>query len=186
MGSLSQYKNLITFAKAPKSTDVILAPYKDLIKSLKDDNQWKSSFLIPLKDEPWNISNVLSQIVQQELRELKKYIPDFSISNLNNDIYKFKEFYDLSEEDSTIHCILEVFQQLPMEAYNEPIYVIIHTYTVDTDCNYTIHQEEILGYTKSEKEAIEYVKLTNHTKLTNKGDIIYRPIYPIDTSTILY
>ena len=176
MSSLSQYKNLITFAKAPKSTDVILAPYKDLIKSLKQDNQWKSSFLFPLRAEPWNIANVLSQIVQQELNELKKFIPDFSISNLNNDINGFKELYDLSEEDSTIHCILEVFQQIPMEAYNEPIYVIIRVCDING-----LLTEEILGYAKSSTEANTYVEMYSN-KTSDEGELIFRPIYPIDMS----
>ena len=176
MGSLSQYKNLITFAKAPKSTYVILAPYKDLIKSFKQDNQSKSSFFVPLRDDSSHIANVLSQIVQQELNELKKFIPDFSISNLNNDINKFKELYDLSEEDSTIHCILEVLLQIPIDAYIEPMYVILHV----CDINGTV-TEEILGYTKSSTEANTYVEMYSN-KTSDEGELIFRPIYPIDMS----
>lgn len=190
MGSLFNYKNLITFAKAPKSPNAILSPYKDLIKSLKDDGQWKSSFLLPLKDEPYNISNILSQIVQQEVMELKKYISDFSIYNLNNDIYKFKEFYDLSEEDSTIHCILEVLSKLPKEAYSEHIYAIIYRYYVDAGFGHFAPQEWVLGYVNSKEQAMKGVALYSSNPnlcnddevfniLPSKGEFIYRAIYPL-------
>lgn len=186
MGSLSQYKNLITFAKAPKSPNVILAPYKDLIKSMVLDERWKYSFILHLDKPPHSISVLLSEMVQKELMELKKYIPDFSIYNLNNDIFKFKELYDLSEEDSTIHCILEVLQQLPREAYLEPIYAIIYTYEVDAGFGHFVSQERVLGYVNSKEQAMECVESYSSNPnfcdefiFPSKGRFTYRAIYPL-------